>query len=49
MTFFLSNTKNQIPSNTKIITIYIKVEIISKRQLACVYNMKYLFLYKYVY
>ena len=34
MTFFPTNTKNEIPSDTKIIIIYIKVEIISKTQLA---------------
>ena len=38
--FFQSDTINKTPSDTKIIITYIKVEIISKKQLACVYNMK---------
>ena len=43
MNFLPSNTKNEILSDTKIIITYVKVEIISKKQLACVYNEKSLF------
>ena len=49
MNFLPSNTKNEILSDTKIIITYVKVEIISKKQLACVYNEKSLFFDKYVY